>query len=754
MRTKLIAFSLWAAPLALGITFVSLPARAQAVHQAPAAAPLQFGTGIPLPPRNVLPAAVLQRRAASAPASRPASKLMTPYDRVIAPMLAKANQSAAPRSGGAASRSASSNAAGVGIDGSKTTFPGFVAVPFLTVNDGDSTPGYISVSASFTNNGRIDVAQIKMDGTIDVILNPGTFANIASLTPLVTPSTNTSLVIAQVLVADMNGDGYPDLIGMDIENNQILVWINNGKGSFGAPTAYPVTFSMGPAWTIGYGGSISVGDFNGTGSMSVVALTEVGSAPLSGGASNTVIAEITFINNGTGLLVPLAEEDTTFPDIYYATYEQSAVVTNDGTKASGIAFLLNDSGFTIPANAGVGIVTLASNGDGTFKPAAVPANVLVQDILVNVDDSFIATNLSATASASTSSTINPPGTPGSGVATTDIVFMTGDGAVYDAPYTSGNPTVANLLVGYNTDAYFFDVFANPPVTPPSASLLDVTIPNEITLNVADMNGDGTLDLVVYGGGGTPGLANYGPAPVYIFPNAGKGVFTAAPIEMAGPYSTLQEPQPANYDGSSYNSLIAVDQQLYEFGYYHNLGAAASTQAGQFFAAPLVAGLNTSGNFEEFGGNILVNLAADVNGDGVPELIGVDETASIYGDPADNIVVGFRNGSGAGNQSSNYTFTTAITNAQLSAATNALFGLAFIQPSAISNSTGVTLVLALSVIDGATTDGPTLLPLGKNGIAGTPVTLSYGIAVQCSANYADVGDINGDGIPDIVVAYGG
>jgi hypothetical protein len=747
MKAKLIAFSLWAAPLALGITFVSLPARAQAVHKAPAPTPLQFGTGIPLPPRPALPAAILQRHAASA--SRTASKLMTPFDRVIAPMLAKANQSTVPRSSGVASRNASSKADGTGVDGSNTSFPGFVGVPFLTVNDGDSNPGFVSVSASFTNNGRIDVAQIKTDGTIDVILNPSTFANIASLTPLVTKSTNTSVYILQVLVADMNGDGYPDLIGMDIENNQILVWINNGKGSFGTPTAYPVTVASGASW-IYSGGSISVGDFNGTGAMSIVALTEVGNY-VPGGGSNTVIAEQTFINSGTGLLVPLAEEDTTFPEFYYdITLGNSAVVTNDGTTASGIAFLVYDTGINIPANEGVGIAILASNGDGTFKPAVAPANYPVQDILVNVDDSFVATNLSATASASTSNTINPPGTPGSGVATTDIVFMTGDGAVYDAPYTSGPPTVANVLVGYNTEAYFFDVSANPPVTPPTASLLDVTIPNQISLNVADMNGDGTLDLVVYGGGSTPnGLAQYGAAPVYVFPNAGKGLFTAAPIEMVGPFAGIQEPQPANYDGSSYNSLIAVDSELDEFSYYHNLGAAASTQAGQFLAAPLVAGPNTSGNFEEFGGNIFVTLAADVNGDGVSDLIGIDETASIYGDPADNIVVGFRNGSGAGNQSSNYTFTTAITNAQIIAHDPNNFTFAFIQPSAISNSTGVTLVLAME-----DTNGPTLLPLGKNGIAGTPVSLSYGMAVQCLSNYGDVGDINGDGIPDIVIAYGG
>jgi hypothetical protein len=725
MRAKSNVPLYWAAILALGITLVSAPSMAQTVNKAAELDQLLSGSGVPLPAgRTVLP----QR--GPTPARQPVMKFESPFDRVMAPMLAKIHQAAAKSTGAVTS----ARPEGTGVDGSNTNFPGFVGVPFLTVNDGDSTTGYISVSASFTNNGRIDVAQIKTDGTIDVILNPGTFANIANLTPLVTQSKNPELYIAQVLVADMNGDGYPDLIGMDIESNQIVVWINKGNGTFGAPALYPVTLASGAAW-ISNGGSISVGDFNGTGSMSIVALTEVGNF-IGFGTSNTVIAEVTFINNGTGLLIPLAEEDTTFPELYYETYAQSAVVTNDGTTASGIAFLVFDVGINIPSNEGAAIATLASNGDGTFKPAVAPANYLVQDYSVMADDSFVATNLSATAMASASSTINPPGTPGSGVATTDIVFMTGDGAVYDAPYTFGNPTAANLLVGVNWQLFGFGVTTNPPVsTPPSPpSLTGFAIPNQATLNVADMNGDGTPDLVVYGVGA-----------LYVFPNAGKGVFTAAPTEVAGAFPGVQEPQPANYDGSSYNSLIDVDTRLYEFGYYHNLGAAASTQTGQFFAAPLVDGPNINGNFEEFGGNVFVILAADVNGDGVPDLIGIDESESNGGD-AKNIVVGFQNGSGAGNQSSNYTFTTAITLQQIVAAVGGPYS--FIQPVAISNSNGVSILL------GTGSAGPLLVPLGKNGIAGTPVTLNLGITLSCTENYADVGDINGDGIPDIVIAYGG
>jgi len=47
------------------------------------------------------------------------------------------------------------------------------------------------------------------------------------------------------------------------------------------------------------------------------------------------------------------------------------------------------------------------------------------------------------------------------------------------------------------------------------------------------------------------------------------------------------------------------------------------------------------------------------------------------------VVGFRNGSLAGNQSSNYTFKTAVTGQSLYNISN---GLEFVEPVAISNAT--------------------------------------------------------------------
>jgi hypothetical protein len=421
-------------------------------------------------------------------------------------------------------------------------------------------------------------------------------------------------------------------------------------------------------------------------------------------------------------------------------YADASVTTSDGINASSIAFLVYDEGINDSTKQGVSIATMASNGDGTFKPALEPAGPLVQNFELNVVGAFISTNLGANVTSNPANKINPPGTPGSGTPTTDIVFITGDGAVYDAPFSAGNPTTAKLLVGLNTELSPFGISFVPPVTTPPTppSLISTPIGSvintgdNVAINVADMNGDGLLDLIVY----TSGSVN-------VFPNAGNGVFTAAPAQMAGANPGFQQPQPANYDGGSYNSIVNVDFILGQVGYFQNLGAAASTQAGQFLGAPLITGTNTAGNFETFGANIDIMATADVNGDGVLDLIGLDSSNSLDGLP--NIVVGIRNGAGAGNQSSNYTFTTAVTGLGLD-----LIGppLVFMEPVTITNAAGTSILL----VTGASFS---IITAGSNGIFGTPTALNMGPQFDCAANlgYADVGDINGDGIPDIVVAYG-
>jgi len=89
-----------------------------------------------------------------------------------------------------------------------------------------------------------------------------------------------------------------------------------------------------------------------------------------------------------------------------------------------------------------------------------------------------------------------------------------------------------------------------------------------------------------------------PCGVTIFPNAGNGAFTAAPTQMAGATAFVQQPQQQPMT-RQVQLPRQCDFALGQVGYFQNLGAAASVQAGQFVAAPLITGTDTDGNFETF-----------------------------------------------------------------------------------------------------------------------------------------------------------
>lgn len=292
---------------------------------------------------------------------------------------------------------------------------------------------------------------------------------------------------AEIAVADLNGDGKPDLVVAN-HNGQLAIFIAKGNGTFLSPTIFTLDFYV--------TGSIAIGDFNGDKKPDIVAVggghvNGIGLALLTGNGDGTFNAPQYFPTTLSGASISLVVGDFNNDgnlDIYVGGNGSSELILGDGKgnfhdgqvqSAAGFGVAMGDFNGDgnldiassepygeYPNNASA-LAVLLGNGDGTFQsPNVYPGFNNYQGVLgvaaadLNHDNKL---DLVATDYA------------GSGV----LVFLgNGDG-------TFGSPTT--WFAGSQPG----------------------------TVTVADFNGDGNLDLAVsdFGGGG-----------VTVLPGNGDGTF--------------------------------------------------------------------------------------------------------------------------------------------------------------------------------------------------------------------------------------
>jgi hypothetical protein len=161
--------------------------------------------------------------------------------------------------------------------------------------NGDGWPDYI------VSNGN--------DGTIDVFLS-----GLAPVLPILAPITvSAGGEPANVQVADINGDGKPDLIAELPDSNEISVMLGDGTGHFGSPI---LTATYGPVIQAG------VGDLSGDGKLDL--------AVADGGQIDI------FRGNGDG----------TFQDEYYVPNNATNIVVADVSR-DGLADMIVGDGTSI-----------------------------------------------------------------------------------------------------------------------------------------------------------------------------------------------------------------------------------------------------------------------------------------------------------------------------------------------------------------------------------------------------------------------
>jgi methionine-rich copper-binding protein CopC len=209
--------------------------------------------------------------------------------------------------------------------------------------------------AGLTFNASTSIADFDGDGDLDIWCRVGGAANDVYLrndngtyvTVAVPPGMEYTPAggSSAVQVADLNGDGYPDIIYVETAGGPITYLQNNGSGSFSTPSSNPfAAFTVSSPAALTFNGSTSIADFDGDGDMDIWCRV--------GGAANDI-----YLQNNSG----------TFVSAIIPTGME--YVPAGGAAAVQVADLNDDGYVDIIYNAGSGtaITYLQNNGSGSFS---------------------------------------------------------------------------------------------------------------------------------------------------------------------------------------------------------------------------------------------------------------------------------------------------------------------------------------------------------------------------------------------------
>jgi hypothetical protein len=229
----------------------------------------------------------------------------TPYERIFAPGLKKLLGQ--QRNGPVQTTRKAVKSAQVSAGSATPTFGGFYAGSTWLIQtdavaqaDPSNWGAVWSVSADFNKDGHPDVVTISSDGILSMVLNNGSGGFLAPVINFDALPLGAS--ISYLGVGDFNNDGYPDLVAIDTNNNQLLIFLNQGNGTFGTPTTVPS-----PA--AGQVDAIAVGDVNADGNLDIAAISSGYSYP------GTEVTLQVFTGNGNGTFNQPTNATTTVVNI-------------------------------------------------------------------------------------------------------------------------------------------------------------------------------------------------------------------------------------------------------------------------------------------------------------------------------------------------------------------------------------------------------------------------------------------------------
>ncbi len=437
-----------------------------------------------------------------------------------------------------------------------------LSLPTVGYSTGGS-PHTSALVADFNGDGFMDIV-VPDDNFSFVYLQgygDGTFRGAMDFfSPI--PTSSTGRPFAQVIAtADLNGDGYPDVVVGNCCNNLIgiTVFLSQPDGS------------MKPGVNYGAGGSltsVAIADFDGDGIPDIAALDLTGNSVqiFTGNGDGTFTESNNYPtlgnnangskNGGFNQIVTGDFNKDGHIDIAVANYSSNnvSVLLNDGNGG-----FLTAATYTVSGNAQT-IATADVNNDGYYDLVVTNyASPGVINVLLNQKDgTFLAAPHSPITFA-----FKYPGN----IALDDL---NGDGKL-DLAVTIDDPTGPGLAVAQGNGDGTFQPAILFPTTQPQNIALNPPYPGDV--KIFDLNGDGNKDLVYSN-------ASFGTKPDYgtvgILYNTGTNPFAAGMF-----YDAVEYPA-----GSFVYSLALAD--------VNNDGAKDIVMADGFYSGVTVM-LNGSGS---------------------------------------------------------------------------------------------------------------------------------------------------------------
>jgi hypothetical protein len=370
--------------------------------------------------------------------------------------------------------------------------------------------------ADLNGDGKLDVvaanciasgtASCAAEGVVGVLLGKGDGTFQSSVT-----YDSGGVGATSIAVADVNGDGKPDLIvancgpsptgrrscqgGFELDG-VVSVLLGNGDGTFQ------------PAVSYDSGGvnasSVAVADVNGDGKLDIIVANYEN-------FSGTGIIGV-LLGNGDGTFQPATAYGGAA--LQGATWVAVADLNGDGKPDIAVAY---ECQLNCYPSAAIGV--LLGNGDGTFQPAVIyPSggafsfSIVVADLNGDGKPDLIVSNFCPTSDPECGGLGSPDGTVG-------VLLGNGDGTFQAAvAYDSGGQypnSVAvadvtgngkpDLLVANNNSGTIGLLLGNGDGTFQAPAIYQAGYPGPDSVAVGDLTGEGRLDAVT--GGRDPGMVS-------------------------------------------------------------------------------------------------------------------------------------------------------------------------------------------------------------------------------------------------------